>query len=215
MGGLTPYSRIVQYTTEQEVKDYFRWRQVDSLFFSLSFHHGVRELTPHPTPQAHINNMYNTCFWSLVLQTPMSEQQAHKELSVSSLSLSFSPPPSLFSLTYQKTNRERSQVRNKNSSSQSLGSTTTTCRRSLRRGVWFCGRLLFVFFFFAFVLWDFLFMIRILLSLRRQQQRHRQLQLQIQLHQHRPQNPHNGKRKKKNYRKKNRNLDPHQNQNEQ
>lgn len=51
--------RIVQYTTELEVRDYLRWRQVDT----------------------HINNMYNTCFWSLVLKGGLTAQEANKELS--------------------------------------------------------------------------------------------------------------------------------------
>ncbi len=38
-------SRVVVYPTDDAIKDYVRWRQVD----------------------AHINNLYNTCFWKLVL----------------------------------------------------------------------------------------------------------------------------------------------------
>ncbi|KAL8293737.1 hypothetical protein RQP46_000438 [Phenoliferia psychrophenolica] len=52
--------RVVQYPAEPEVRDYMRWRQVDT----------------------HINNMYNTCFWSLVQEGGMTEQEAHKELKV-------------------------------------------------------------------------------------------------------------------------------------
>ncbi|KAM0752479.1 tRNAHis guanylyltransferase [Meredithblackwellia eburnea MCA 4105] len=51
--------RIVQYPSEVELRDYLRWRQVDT----------------------HINNMYNTCFWSLVQEGGLTEQEAHKELS--------------------------------------------------------------------------------------------------------------------------------------
>ncbi|GAA5860559.1 hypothetical protein JCM8547_000340 [Rhodosporidiobolus lusitaniae] len=51
--------RVVQYTSEQEIRDYMRWRQVDT----------------------HVNNMYNTCFWALVLQGDRSEFEANKELS--------------------------------------------------------------------------------------------------------------------------------------
>ncbi|GAA6046421.1 hypothetical protein JCM3770_004910 [Rhodotorula araucariae] len=51
--------RVVQYTSELEIQDYLRWRQVDT----------------------HINNMYNTVFWALVLQGGRSEQQAEQELS--------------------------------------------------------------------------------------------------------------------------------------
>ncbi|GAA5914736.1 hypothetical protein JCM6882_002728 [Rhodosporidiobolus microsporus] len=51
--------RVVQYTSAQEIRDYLRWRQVDT----------------------HINNMYNTCFWALVLQGGRTEFEANKELS--------------------------------------------------------------------------------------------------------------------------------------
>ncbi|BGP15118.1 hypothetical protein JCM10213_006550 [Rhodosporidiobolus nylandii] len=51
--------RVVQYVTETEIRDYVRWRQVDT----------------------HINNLYNTCFWALVLQGGRSEFEANKELS--------------------------------------------------------------------------------------------------------------------------------------
>ncbi|BGP39190.1 tRNA-His guanylyltransferase [Rhodotorula kratochvilovae] len=51
--------RVVQYTSELEIQDYLRWRQVDT----------------------HINNMYNTVFWALVLQGGRTEQQAEQELS--------------------------------------------------------------------------------------------------------------------------------------
>ncbi|SCV73283.1 BQ2448_7209 [Microbotryum intermedium] len=51
--------RIVQYCTKTEVKDYFRWRQVDT----------------------HINNLYNTCFWTLVQKGGLTTQQANAELS--------------------------------------------------------------------------------------------------------------------------------------
>ncbi|GAA5927184.1 tRNA guanylyltransferase [Sporobolomyces koalae] len=51
--------RIVEYVTENEIRDYMRWRQVDT----------------------HINNLYNTCFWTLVLKGGRSAQEANKELS--------------------------------------------------------------------------------------------------------------------------------------
>ncbi|GAA6010076.1 hypothetical protein JCM11491_005856 [Sporobolomyces phaffii] len=51
--------RIVEYVTEGEIRDYMRWRQVDT----------------------HINNMYNTCFWTLVLKGGRTAQEANKELS--------------------------------------------------------------------------------------------------------------------------------------
>ncbi|KAJ9106296.1 hypothetical protein QFC21_001441 [Naganishia friedmannii] len=51
--------RIVQYPSEKEVKDYFKWRAVDT----------------------HINNLYNTTFWALVLQGGQSTTQANETLS--------------------------------------------------------------------------------------------------------------------------------------
>ncbi|KAL7338938.1 tRNAHis guanylyltransferase-domain-containing protein [Rhodotorula toruloides] len=51
--------RVVQYTNEAEVRDYLRWRQVDT----------------------HINNMYNTVFWALVLQGGRTPVEAEQELS--------------------------------------------------------------------------------------------------------------------------------------
>lgn len=50
--------RMVVYPNETVVRDYFSWRQADT----------------------HINNLYNTTFWALVLQGGRTEQQATKEL---------------------------------------------------------------------------------------------------------------------------------------
>ena len=50
--------RMVVYPNERVVRDYFSWRQADT----------------------HINNLYNTTFWALVLKGGRSEQQATKEL---------------------------------------------------------------------------------------------------------------------------------------
>ncbi len=49
---------MVVYPNETVVRDYFSWRQADT----------------------HINNLYNTTFWALVLQGGRSEQEATKEL---------------------------------------------------------------------------------------------------------------------------------------
>ncbi len=51
-------ARIVLYPTLENLKDYFSWRQAD----------------------CHINNLYNTCFWNLVLHGGRSEAQAEAEL---------------------------------------------------------------------------------------------------------------------------------------
>ncbi|KAI9057310.1 tRNAHis guanylyltransferase [Trametes sanguinea] len=50
--------RIVLYPTEQVVRDYFSWRQADT----------------------HINNLYNTVFWALVLQGGQTTTEAHATL---------------------------------------------------------------------------------------------------------------------------------------
>ena len=50
--------RMVVYPSEQIVRDYFSWRQADT----------------------HINNLYNTTFWALVLKGGRTEQEATKEL---------------------------------------------------------------------------------------------------------------------------------------
>ncbi|CAK1549993.1 unnamed protein product [Leptosia nina] len=50
--------RIVLYPSEANVIDYLKWRQAD----------------------VHINNLYNTAFWTLVLQGKLSPAQAEKRL---------------------------------------------------------------------------------------------------------------------------------------
>ena len=57
-------ARTVLYPSAQNVRDYLSWRQVD----------------------CHINNLYNTCFWNLVLHKSMTESEAHKRLSATNSS---------------------------------------------------------------------------------------------------------------------------------
>ena len=52
-------ARIVLYPTLQNVKDYLSWRQADT----------------------HINNLYNTAFWTLVEKGKLSPQEAEARLS--------------------------------------------------------------------------------------------------------------------------------------
>jgi len=47
--------RLIVYPGTQEIRDYFAWRQADT----------------------HINNLYNTIFWALVLQGQKTEREAH------------------------------------------------------------------------------------------------------------------------------------------
>lgn len=51
-------ARAVVYPNDENVMDYFRWRQVD----------------------CHINNLYNTTFWSLVLKGGLSTKEAENRL---------------------------------------------------------------------------------------------------------------------------------------
>ncbi|CAG7824274.1 unnamed protein product, partial [Allacma fusca] len=51
--------RMVLYPTDQNLRDYLCWRQAD----------------------CHINNLYNTTFWTLVLKGGLSNNDAQKELS--------------------------------------------------------------------------------------------------------------------------------------
>ena len=54
--------RIVLYPTNQNLRDYLSWRQAD----------------------CHINNLYNTCFWSLV-HSGVKTADAEKKLCVSDM----------------------------------------------------------------------------------------------------------------------------------
>lgn len=51
-------SRIVLYPTDENLRDYLSWRQAD----------------------CHINNLYNTTFWALVLQGGLTNAEAEKRL---------------------------------------------------------------------------------------------------------------------------------------
>lgn len=51
-------ARVVLYPTDKNLRDYLAWRQAD----------------------VHINNLYNTCFWSLVLKKHLTPQQVIERL---------------------------------------------------------------------------------------------------------------------------------------
>lgn len=51
-------ARIVLYPSDQNLKDYLSWRQADT----------------------HINNLYNTCFWALVLKGQLTPRQVRLAL---------------------------------------------------------------------------------------------------------------------------------------
>ena len=70
--------RIVLYPSANVVRDYFSWRQADSSCL-LS----VRaKQCAHRSVAAHINNLYNTVFWALVLKGGQSTTEAHATLRV-------------------------------------------------------------------------------------------------------------------------------------
>ncbi len=50
--------RVILYPTLENLKDYFSWRQVD----------------------CHINNLYNTTFWALVMMGKLTKEEAHNKL---------------------------------------------------------------------------------------------------------------------------------------
>ncbi|XP_075156109.1 tRNA-histidine guanylyltransferase [Haematobia irritans] len=50
--------RVVLYPSDQNLRDYLSWRQAD----------------------VHINNLYNTAFWNLVIQSGLTNQEAEAEL---------------------------------------------------------------------------------------------------------------------------------------
>nr|XP_020647047.1 probable tRNA(His) guanylyltransferase isoform X2 [Pogona vitticeps] len=50
--------RVVLYPSDQNLKDYLSWRQAD----------------------CHINNLYNTVFWTLVQRSSLTPEQAQKRL---------------------------------------------------------------------------------------------------------------------------------------
>ncbi|KAH9838632.1 tRNAHis guanylyltransferase-domain-containing protein [Rhodofomes roseus] len=70
--------RIVMYPSPKEIRDYFAWRQADT----------------------HINNLYNTVFWALVLQGDESTTQAHATLRGTVSSTKHEMLHSRFSINY-------------------------------------------------------------------------------------------------------------------
>ncbi|XP_043504433.1 probable tRNA(His) guanylyltransferase [Polistes fuscatus] len=51
-------ARVVLYPTDKNLRDYLAWRQAD----------------------VHVNNLYNTCFWNLVLKGKLTPSQAEEKL---------------------------------------------------------------------------------------------------------------------------------------
>ena len=90
--------RVVLYPSEKNLRDYMSWRQADCQyqyiitmiiwFYQLNWwyelatveklHHSVYLISV-----AHINNLYNTCFWCLVKQSGLTAEEAEERLNVS------------------------------------------------------------------------------------------------------------------------------------
>ncbi|KAH0948281.1 hypothetical protein HN011_011325 [Eciton burchellii] len=51
-------ARVILYPTDKNLRDYLAWRQAD----------------------VHVNNLYNTCFWNLVLKAKLTPSQAEEKL---------------------------------------------------------------------------------------------------------------------------------------
>ncbi|XP_011056450.1 PREDICTED: probable tRNA(His) guanylyltransferase isoform X2 [Acromyrmex echinatior] len=51
-------ARVILYPTDKNLRDYLAWRQAD----------------------VHINNLYNTCFWNLILKGKLTPSQAEEKL---------------------------------------------------------------------------------------------------------------------------------------
>jgi tRNA(His) guanylyltransferase len=72
-------ARVILYPDAREVRDYFSWRQADSVFSPF--------LRLRPTIDrlsAHTNNLYNTVFWAIIQNEGQSATQAHEVLRVRS-----------------------------------------------------------------------------------------------------------------------------------
>jgi tRNA(His) guanylyltransferase len=70
--------RLVCYPSLQNIRDYLSWRQADSTVDRGEINIVVD--TDLSLVAAHINNLYNTCFWALVLKGSRSTQQAEEDL---------------------------------------------------------------------------------------------------------------------------------------
>lgn len=79
--------RAVIYPSTHILRDYMSWRQVDCMSHCFSLGHIELCLLNHDFKRltsctGHINNLYNTTFWTMVLQGNMSNTDAEKELKV-------------------------------------------------------------------------------------------------------------------------------------
>lgn len=78
--------RAVCYPTVKTFRDYMSWRQADCNMVPIHTHQRLGKLL---ITAGHINNLFNTTFWALILQGGMNNQQAEKALAVCHLSPSY------------------------------------------------------------------------------------------------------------------------------
>lgn len=79
--------RAVQYPSVQNLRDYMSWRQVDCMrFFHILLPIFVF-LGLVLISEGHINNLYNTTFWTLIQKGGFDAKGAEKELAVSCIIL--------------------------------------------------------------------------------------------------------------------------------
>lgn len=78
--------RAVPYPGVENVRDYLSWRQADCVFFAFrALRRGAGWTLLLMCWAGHINNLYNTTFWTLVLRGGLSNVEAERELMVSLL----------------------------------------------------------------------------------------------------------------------------------
>eukprot|EP00920_Eleutheroschizon_duboscqi_P005432 GHVT01012882.1.p1 GENE.GHVT01012882.1~~GHVT01012882.1.p1 ORF type:complete len:426 (+),score=88.75 GHVT01012882.1:4688-5965(+) len=70
--------KLICYPTNEDVKDYFKWRQAD----------------------CHVNALYNECFWALVIRGGKTEEEAHQTLKDTTASTKNEMLFSRFNLNY-------------------------------------------------------------------------------------------------------------------
>jgi hypothetical protein len=74
-------ARVVLYPSDQNLRDYLSWRQVDCPCLHLV---NLPALNISSI-SGHVNNLYNTTFWALVLQGGLSPKDANQRAKVSQI----------------------------------------------------------------------------------------------------------------------------------
>jgi tRNA(His) guanylyltransferase len=58
--------RVVQYPSDNNLRDYLSWRQADCKNFQKIIICVINQFLTYSLLLGHINNLYNTCFWALI-----------------------------------------------------------------------------------------------------------------------------------------------------